>query len=86
MTIFNGEDLADLPLLTDWQIVGGVGRQPQLFGAHAFHEGERVAAAEIVIADPTLRWVLTPHGGYRLSGGGTLVVEYAKYGTEKRQN
>jgi hypothetical protein len=84
--IFNDEDLQDTPLLTDWQIVGGVGRQPQLFGAHAFHEGERIAAAEIVIADPTRRWALTPQGGYRLSGGGTLTVQYARYGTEKCDN
>jgi hypothetical protein len=86
MTIFTDDDLANTPVLTEWQIVGGSNRQPQLFGTHAFHEGTRVTAVEVIIVDPTLNWVLTPHGGYRLAGGGTLADMYARFGTEKRDH
>ena len=86
MTIFTDDDLADTPALTDWQIVGGAGRRPQLFGSHAFHEGARITAAEVIIVDPLMNWTLTPHGGYRLGGGGTMAGRYARYGTEKRDN
>jgi hypothetical protein len=81
--IFTEEDLADTPILTEWQIVGGPDGRPLLFGVHAFHEGTRVAAAELLVVDPMLRWALTRHGGYRLAGGGTLAVERAKFGTER---
>jgi hypothetical protein len=86
MTIFTDDDLSDTPILTEWQIVGGLNRQPQLFGMHAFHEGTRVAAAEVVIVDPMLRSVITPHGGYKLAGGGTLAPEFSRFGTEKRDH
>jgi len=86
MVIFTDEELQDTPILTDWQIVGGLNRQPQLFGSHAFHDGTRVAVAEMVIVDPTLTWALTPHGGYRLAGGGTLAREYGRFGTEKQDH
>lgn len=86
MVIFTDEELQDTPILTDWQIVGGLNRQPQLFGSHAFHDGTRVAVAEIVIVDPTLTWALTPHGGYRLAGGGTLASKYGRFGMEKLDN
>lgn len=81
--IFTDDDLADTPMLSEWQIVGGSDERPRLFGMHAFHEGTRVAAAEVIVVDPMLRWVLTPHGGYRLAGGGTQAVEHAKFGTER---
>ena len=83
MVIFNDEDLADCPVLSEWQIVGDLRQQPQIFGTHAFHEGRRTAVAEIVIADPLLRWVTTPYGAYRLGGGGTLGRECARFGVEK---
>ena len=47
MTIFTEDDLADTPILTEWQIVGGRRSQPQLFGVHAFHEGARVSAGHM---------------------------------------
>jgi hypothetical protein len=84
--IFTDEDLCDTPVLAEWQIVGGLRSPPQLFGVHAFHEGTRVTACEIIIADPMLRWVITPHGGYRLAGGGTLAPEFSRFGTEKRDH
>jgi hypothetical protein len=86
VTIFDDKDLADTPILTQWQIVGGADGRPKLFGAHAFHEGTRVAAAEVVVVDPMLRWVITPHGGYRLAGGGTRAIEHAEFGTQKRNH
>jgi len=86
MTIFTEDDLADTPILTEWQIVGDLHSQPQLFGVHQFHEGTRVAIGEIVIADPMLKWVITPHGGYRLAGGGTLALQFNRFGTEKQDH
>jgi hypothetical protein len=84
MTIFTDDDFADTPALTEWQIVAGTDGRPLLFGVHAFHEGTRVAAVELVLADPMLRWAITPHGGYRL-GTGTSALEHARFGTERRQ-
>lgn len=80
MTIFT-DDLANTPLLCQWQIVGGIDGRPLLFGTHAFHEGTRVAAVELLVVDPMLRWAITPHGGYRLAGGGTPAVERSEFGT-----
>jgi hypothetical protein len=82
MTIFTDEDLDDTPILSEWQIVGSTDGRPLLFGMHAFHEGTRVAAVELIVVDPMLRWAITAHGGYRLAGGGTPAVEHSKFGTE----
>jgi hypothetical protein len=83
MTIFTDDDLSDTPILTQWQIVGGLDGRPRLFGTHAFHEGTRIAAVELLVVDPMLRWAVTTLGGYRLAGGGTAAVEHAKFGTER---
>ena len=86
MTIFSDDDLADTPILTEWQIVGDLLSQPQLFGVHAFHEGTRVAVGEVVIVDPMLRWAITHHGGYRHAGGGTLARQFSRFSTEKQDH
>lgn len=86
MTIFTEDDLADTPILTEWQIVGDGHSQPQIFDAHAFHEGTRVAVGEVVLVDPMLRWAITPHGGYRLAGGGTLASQFSRFGTERQDH
>jgi hypothetical protein len=86
MTIFTDDDLSDTPILTEWQIVGDLHSQPQIFGVHQFHEGTRVAVGEVLVVDPMLRWLITPHGGYRLAGGGTLAREFSRFGTEKKDH
>ncbi len=86
MTIFSDEDLADTPILTEWQIVGTRDWQPRIFGVHAFHEGTRVVVEEVIVADPMLRWVITHSGGYRLAGGGTLAPQYGRFGTQKQDH
>ena len=86
MTIFDEDAWQDTPILTEWMIVGGLREGPRLIGRHAFHEGARVAVTEIVVLDPMLRWAITPYGGYRLAGGGTLAEYHAKFGVEKRDH
>lgn len=84
MPLFMDQDLANTPIMTEWQIVGGANHQPQLFGTHAFHEDTCIAVAEIVVVDPALRWLLALHGGYRFGGGRALARQYARLCTEKR--
>jgi hypothetical protein len=86
MTIYLEDDFVDCPHLAEWQIVGGLRMQPQLFGTHAFHEGTRVAVSELIVVDSMLRWVITPYGGCRLGGGGTLAREYSRFGVEKNDH
>jgi hypothetical protein len=86
VTIFTDDDLANTPILTEWQIVGDGHSQPRLFGMHAFHEGTRVAVDEVILVDPMLRWAITPYGGYRLAGGGTLAPQFNRFGTEKQDH
>ena len=79
MTLFLDE-LADTPILVNWAIVQDPkGGAPIISGEHAFHEGRRVVAAEVVLLDPLLRWCLTLHGGYVLCGPGTMALEYSKW-------
>ncbi len=85
MTLFNEDDLANVPVLLNWTITQGDRGPPLVTGIHAFHEGNRVVAVEVSLVDPLLRWVIGADGGYRLSGLGTGAVEKAGWPHEKSE-
>jgi hypothetical protein len=74
MTLFNEDDLANVPILVNWTIVQGDRGPPLLTGMHTFHEGNRVVAVEVSLVDPLLRWVIGADGKYSLSGS---AIEFA---------
>jgi len=85
MTIFDDIDVTDCPFLHRWTITGGEDGYPIITGQHAFHEGVRTAIDEVYVIDPLLRWVITGHGGYRLTGA-RRALEIAEYGVNRRRD
>jgi hypothetical protein len=83
MTIFDDLDVDDCPFLHRWTIMPGDGGYPIVTGQHAFHEGVWTAVDEVYVVDPLLRWVITNHSGYRLSGA-RRAQEVAEYGINRK--
>ncbi len=82
MTIFAETDFEDCPLLRTWTISSGDRGLPVIMGRHDFHEGTRFVVEEIYLIDPQMRWVIGPHGGYRLAGS-RRALEAAEYGVNR---
>jgi hypothetical protein len=83
MTIFDDMDVSDCPFLHRWTITAGDGGWPVITGQHSFHEGVRTCIDEVYVIDPLLRWVITNHGGYRLTGA-RRAQEIAEYGLGRK--
>lgn len=85
MTLFNEDDLANVPILVNWTITQGDSGPPLLTGMHSLHEGNRVVAVEVSLVGPLLRWAIAADGGYRLSGLGTGAVEKCGWPRQKSE-
>jgi hypothetical protein len=83
MTIFNDIDVTDCPFLHRWTMTTGDGIWPIITGQWVFHEGVRTCIDEVYLVDPMLRWVITAHGGYRLTGS-RRAAEVAEYGINRK--